>query len=485
MKAIYYLIILILVSAFVEFYGLGRQDVGEYDEARFAVNAYEMMQNGDYINLHYQGSPDTWVARPPLKAYLIIGGYKLFGFNEWGLRFSSGVSVVLFIVFAFLFFKEFFPDGYAFLGGLMLIFSKGIIGFHIGRTGDMDAELILFLAVISYTFIRYLNGNSIINIYITALFLGLTFYLKTTACFIYLPGFVLFLACTGKLKAVLASRHIWAGICLFLFCILSWFIILQLKGATYATDKPSYHQNSNSWQTMILYDTWQRFTASNFDGHPVEKNYLFVPLCLDSVFTPWNYIFYGGIAYFIYLQLNKQRQHMLKTLKAYPGLLMSIAVLIPIVILLTFGMHKLDWYISPALLYTTIPAIFLLQSLFKKNHWTVYICAAGFIVICYFRFQRIQKDSLKPNEVSVLKTNSSSWNAYSTVRSKYDIPQNIYAYLLWNNKKVIFEDSLTKVPGQLYLIDSDTADFVFDTFQPILRIDKMNEPKTLTLGVLK
>jgi len=37
-----------------------------WDEARYAINAYEMNQNGNFIVTHYQGQPDMWNTKPPL-----------------------------------------------------------------------------------------------------------------------------------------------------------------------------------------------------------------------------------------------------------------------------------------------------------------------------------------------------------------------------------------------------------------------------------
>ena len=85
----------ILFLALLCFYHLDYGELMDWDEARHGVSAYEMLQTGEPIVTTYAYSPDYWNLKPPLSEWLIALGYKLFGYNAYGLRFFSGVSMFL------------------------------------------------------------------------------------------------------------------------------------------------------------------------------------------------------------------------------------------------------------------------------------------------------------------------------------------------------------------------------------------------------
>jgi len=62
------LISLIFLLVFLK---LGEHPISPWDEARHGVSAVEMLQNGDWINIHYAGKPDDWNAKPPLVTWSI------------------------------------------------------------------------------------------------------------------------------------------------------------------------------------------------------------------------------------------------------------------------------------------------------------------------------------------------------------------------------------------------------------------------------
>ena len=85
----------ILFLALLCFYHLDYGELMDWDEARHGVSAYEMLQTGEPIVTTYAYSPDYWNLKPPLSEWLIALGYKLFGYNAYGLRIFSGVSMFL------------------------------------------------------------------------------------------------------------------------------------------------------------------------------------------------------------------------------------------------------------------------------------------------------------------------------------------------------------------------------------------------------
>lgn len=94
--ALYWVLLLALLTAggFLLFTNLGETGISDCDEARHGINAYEMMQSGDYVVTTYRGEPDYWNLKPPLTDYCIMLGYRLFGYNALGLRFYSALSMM-------------------------------------------------------------------------------------------------------------------------------------------------------------------------------------------------------------------------------------------------------------------------------------------------------------------------------------------------------------------------------------------------------
>lgn len=84
-------VVSLLALLFVSFHNLGANAIADFDEARHAVNAYEMMRNGDYLVNTYMGETDLWNLKPPLGYWTVMLGYALFGYTALGLRFASAV----------------------------------------------------------------------------------------------------------------------------------------------------------------------------------------------------------------------------------------------------------------------------------------------------------------------------------------------------------------------------------------------------------
>ena len=83
----YYWILFALLMALIVFFSFWRLDaayVNSWDEARHGVNAYEMMQNGNYVVNTYGYETDYWNYKPPFSFYGVMLGYKLFGYSSQG-----------------------------------------------------------------------------------------------------------------------------------------------------------------------------------------------------------------------------------------------------------------------------------------------------------------------------------------------------------------------------------------------------------------
>ena len=176
---IFYWGIFLVISAVmcVALFGtLGSSDVIFTDEGTHAVNAYEMARKGNWwINtLRYE--VDYYNEKPPLMLWLIIFGYKLFGYTPFGLRFFSALSglIIYILVFSFLYKNRGKVQAIGFAAFLPA--CTRFFTYHMFRAGDMDAvyTLLFLIAVLAL----YRSVEKINYLFLYGLALGLAFLCK-------------------------------------------------------------------------------------------------------------------------------------------------------------------------------------------------------------------------------------------------------------------------------------------------------------------
>ena len=88
-------VILIASSAFLLFYKLDVHYMHYYDESFYGINAYEMVENNDYIVHTYMGEVNDNNIKPPLGLWAIVLCYKIFGFSLFSMRAQSVIAMLL------------------------------------------------------------------------------------------------------------------------------------------------------------------------------------------------------------------------------------------------------------------------------------------------------------------------------------------------------------------------------------------------------
>lgn len=76
-----------------------------YDEARRAVNSFEMWQSGNWLVTTYEFKPDMWGTKPPFLIWCQASCMQILGPTALAVRLPSAIAglatVVLLFVFAF------------------------------------------------------------------------------------------------------------------------------------------------------------------------------------------------------------------------------------------------------------------------------------------------------------------------------------------------------------------------------------------------
>ena len=90
----------LLVGVSVELlWKLGSGSLADWDEAIYAEIAWEILQDGDWLTLHWGYEP--WFEKPPLLMWITASFYQIFGTNEFWARAASAVSGIALILITY------------------------------------------------------------------------------------------------------------------------------------------------------------------------------------------------------------------------------------------------------------------------------------------------------------------------------------------------------------------------------------------------
>jgi 4-amino-4-deoxy-L-arabinose transferase-like glycosyltransferase len=146
-------IILLLVFCFVIYFvNLGRWDLWNPDEPRYAEVAKEMVKGGDWVLMHYNGA--NYGNKPPLFFWVIaLSSYLWQGFTSFSVRFPSALFGTLTVLLTFLLGKDLYSSRTGFLSGLILATSVEFA--YISTRADTDSTLTFFTTASLFCFLRW------------------------------------------------------------------------------------------------------------------------------------------------------------------------------------------------------------------------------------------------------------------------------------------------------------------------------------------
>jgi 4-amino-4-deoxy-L-arabinose transferase-like glycosyltransferase len=293
-----------------------------WDESMFAVNTYEMMQNGNYFSLFYNGHIDLYNTKPPLTNWFQLLSVKAFGYNELAIRIPSALAALLSVIFSFKFIAKHFDYVWAWAVALIILSSAGFVGFHTARTGESDAILTLFLVLTNIAFIRYIIENNKKQILYLFLFITLAFATKLYAALLFAPAYLFLLIYFKKFKAFVFSWQFLTGVFFFIGISLSFIILRDLES-------PRYIDAILSNDAGRLFTVLKQFEKSIF--FYIENFYV-------KRYAVYFIFFLIGSAF---LFLKNREENSQKILVIYFSLIISYLLII------TLSSTKLPWYDMP------------------------------------------------------------------------------------------------------------------------------------------
>lgn len=306
------------------FLNLDMLSIRMYDEARNAISAIEMLDNGEYLVRYHDGEPDTWETKPPLLIWLQAGSIKLFGYNELAVRLPTAIAAFLTAVLLWFFCARRGQFWLGFFAAMALMSSRGFNDLHIARTGDHDALLTLFLVAYSLLVFELVEneGFSKRNMLWLGLLISLAVLTKSVVGFFAAPGLLLYVVFRKKLGYFLRSPWLYAGVGLLLFIV----------GGYYALREYYYPgQLELVWQNELL----PRYTntSTSFTFNP-EPWYYYIRNLYIRRLIPWIYF----LPVFLFFGIKHKGT---RTITLFASL--QIACLLAII----SGGTKYEWYDAP------------------------------------------------------------------------------------------------------------------------------------------
>lgn len=323
---------------FLCFFKLGIYNIGDWDEARHGVNAYEMIRNNNYIANYYGGKLDYYNLKPPLSYYIIMLGYVIFGYNPFGLRFFSALSYIILAACVALFVKKKANKIASLIS--ILVFCGSYIFFinHFVKTGDADAVFILFvgLSIISLG----LSSDNANWLHLSCFMFALAFLCKSWHAFLLLPIIFFYWLFTKAYKKIKWWQYITCFLCA-VGPILIWAL------ARYSFDGLDF------FNEMLFYDLLKR-SANAIESHVGYPLYYTVQLFLNATQIICLILFAAGL---IKKLVKKEKLTDLDKL--------CLISFLSVLLIFAIAKTKLSWYIFPACIPLTISGSIYAVEIFK------------------------------------------------------------------------------------------------------------------------
>lgn len=358
-----YILLLLLISIPI-FAQLGTFPIREWDEARLAQNAYEMLNNENFITTYAGGNPDMWNTKPPLMIWLQVLSMKMFGVNEFAVRFPSAMAA-LFTCVALLFFSLRYMRSFwfGFICVLVLMTSAGYVSPHSIRTGDYDALLTLFTTVGVLSFFVFTENHKIKYLYTFFGCMALAVLTKSVVALLFLPAIFIYALIERQLIVLLKNKHFYFGLCGFIFIVVGYYLIRE-------ADNPGYIN------AVYENELGGRYLKT-LEGHCHPFDYYFNNL-MQSRFYYWLWMLPFGILIGLLHKENKiGRVTLFCSLTSFLFFLIIslaetkilwydvplypfLAIIVAVFIFFIFNFFETNIYIAKNLKYNIAPLVFIL-----------------------------------------------------------------------------------------------------------------------------
>ena len=207
------------LTAFNLVFRLDAEIVNEWDEALYAISAWEMSNSGDLIGTTFLGALDYYNTKPPLNVWLIAAAFKVLGRSLISLRLTSVVSAWLTVLLVQYWAGRVRGPVVGLLTGIVLSTTFGFIFLHAGRSAETDALFALLITLTAIT-LWVQTRRPAVAIWLGPL-LAAAFLLRGMAFLMPLGIVVVTMARLRPMTQRILTSLLWAGV-LFVLPVAAW-----------------------------------------------------------------------------------------------------------------------------------------------------------------------------------------------------------------------------------------------------------------------
>jgi len=269
--------LLIFIFLFLYIFPLGVRPLVIPDESRYAEIAREMLETGDFVVPRLNGL--RYFEKPVMGHWLNAASIKVFGENEFAVRFTSACSVGLSALMLFFLARRFAGSYFSGLVSSM-IFLTCFEVFVVGVFSVLDSMFSFFITAAIICF-YYAYSNSISdrlgpkNIFLLCcgIFIGFAFLTKGFLA-IVLPVIIMtpFLIWEKRWKDLFTAP--WIPLAAAVLVVLPWVVMIHLK-------EPDF------WNYFFWEEHFKRFSTDNAQHKEPFFHYL---LYFPAAAVPWTFL---------------------------------------------------------------------------------------------------------------------------------------------------------------------------------------------------
>ena len=305
MKHKKYLAVLILFAFFSFLAFENKVPFTETSDARYSEIAYETLVYNHWL-IPTQNKI-MHITKPPLTYWITALGFKIFGVNEFGGRFFSGIfgmlSSLLVFFIAFTLFKD---EKIAFFSGIIFCTTPLVIGAS--RIVTTDIFLLTSMLFSLYSFLKYTETKLNRYVWLFWIALGLSGFIKGPLGYIQvLPIITLYLYLENK-KEIAKKLFAPLPIAVSLIIAFWWFVYVFLK-------------IPGAFDYLFGKQLMSRFSSKGF-GHP--KPFYFYGKIIFYTAYPWIFAALFSIKEIVADIKKSSQMKFLAITFAYPLILFSI-----------------------------------------------------------------------------------------------------------------------------------------------------------------
>lgn len=273
------ILILLITLIFIPlFYNLDFLPLRLWDEARLAINAYEMKNNNHFLITHFKGDFDMWNTKPPLMVWAQMIMMKIIGVNEMAVRLPAAISAFFTCILLYFFLKRYLNDKWlAFICVIVLITTQGFIHIHASRTGDYDAMLTFFTTAYCLLFFTYCETFNIKYLYLFFISLSLAVFTKSIAGLLFLPAIFIYTLLQGQFIPLLKSKNFYLGLSLFIGSIFGYYLLREYYNPGFLEAVYKNEIGGRYFEVIEGHKNVFWYYYNNMSAYQLTAWYLFIP----------------------------------------------------------------------------------------------------------------------------------------------------------------------------------------------------------------